>query len=66
MYTNIGGGGGFSTREVVLKRDGTGVVQGSDCAAVSGTWFSPYDGATWTVAGDLVCYHTILQRLSKY
>lgn len=45
-----------STREVVLKRDGTNVVQAADCSATSGTWFSPYDGATWTAASDLVCF----------
>lgn len=44
-----------STREVVLQRDGTNVVQASNCAATSGTWFSPYDGATWTDAADVVC-----------
>src|SRR4051812_39902701 len=41
------------TREVVLKRDGTNVVQSSSCAATSGTWYSPYDGATWTTASDV-------------
>lgn len=45
-----------STREVVLQRDGTNVVQASNCAATSGTWFSPYDGATWTDAADVVCF----------
>lgn len=44
-----------STREVVLQRDGTNVVQSSSCAATSGSWFSPYDGATWTDAADVVC-----------
>lgn len=44
-----------STREVVLERDGTNVVQSSSCAAVSGSWVSPYDGATWTDAADVVC-----------
>lgn len=51
-----------STREVVLQRDGTNVVQGSNCAATSGTWFSPYDGATWTDAADLVCYLHLYPR----
>lgn len=44
-----------STREVVLQRDGINVVQSGSCAAVSGTWVSPYDGATWTDAADVVC-----------
>ena len=37
--------GACNTREQVLKRDGTGVVVNSSCAATSGTWYSPYDGA---------------------
>ena len=41
--------GACNTREQVLKRDGNDVVTNSSCAAVSGTWYSPYDGATWTV-----------------
>jgi hypothetical protein len=40
--------GTCDTRETVLKRDGTGVVVSSACAATSGSWKSPYDGATWT------------------
>ncbi|NED84072.1 hypothetical protein G3I76_28740, partial [Streptomyces sp. SID11233] len=42
--------GSCDTREVVLKRDGTNVAQNSSCSATSGTWKSPYDGATWTAA----------------
>lgn len=51
--------GTCNTREVVLKRDGTGVVQDSSCAAVSGTWKSPYDGATWTAASDVDIDHMV-------
>ncbi|MDF9812914.1 hypothetical protein M2266_002145 [Streptomyces sp. SPB162] len=51
--------GACNTREVVLKRDGTGVVQDSSCAAVSGTWHSPYDGATWTAASDVDIDHMV-------
>lgn len=51
--------GTCNTREVVLKRDGTSVVQDSSCAAVSGSWFSPYDGATWTLASDLDIDHVV-------
>ncbi|MFF3401388.1 HNH endonuclease family protein [Streptomyces sp. NPDC002659] len=51
--------GACNTREVVLKRDGTNVVQNSSCAAVSGSWFSEYDGATWTVASDLDIDHVV-------
>ncbi|MFI1740357.1 HNH endonuclease family protein [Streptomyces sioyaensis] len=48
-----------NTREVVLKRDGTNVQQDSRCAAVSGKWVSPYDGATWTKASDLDIDHVV-------
>ena len=51
--------GTCNTRETVLKRDGTGVVVGGDCAATQGTWYSPYGGATWTVASDLNIDHVV-------
>ncbi|MFI8432674.1 HNH endonuclease family protein [Streptomyces sp. NPDC079020] len=51
--------GACNTREVVLKRDGTNVEQDSSCAAVSGSWYSEYDGATWTAASDLDIDHMV-------
>ncbi|UZJ34056.1 HNH endonuclease family protein [Streptomyces endophytica] len=48
-----------NTREVVLKRDGKNVQQDGGCAAVSGTWVSPYDGATWTKASDVDIDHVV-------
>jgi hypothetical protein len=51
--------GTCNTRETVLKRDGTNVVTNSSCAATSGSWFSPYDGATWTAASDLDIDHLV-------
>ena len=51
--------GTCNTREVVLKRDGTNVQQDSSCAAVSGSWYSQYDGATWTAASDLDIDHMV-------
>jgi len=51
--------GTCNTREVVLKRDGTNVVQDSACAATSGSWYSEYDGATWTAASDLDIDHLV-------
>ncbi len=51
--------GTCNTRETVLKRDGSNVVVSSACAATSGTWYSPYDGATWTAAGDLDIDHVV-------
>lgn len=51
--------GTCNTRETVLKRDGVNVQTDSSCAAVSGTWHSPYDGATWTQASDLDIDHMV-------
>lgn len=51
--------GACNTREYVLKRDGTGVVTSSSCASTSGSWFSPYDGATWTAASDVDIDHMV-------
>lgn len=51
--------GTCNTRESVLKRDGTNVVTDSSCAATSGRWFSPYDGATWTAASDVDIDHVV-------
>ena len=51
--------GSCNGREYVLKRDGTNVVTNSACAATSGTWYSPYDGATWTDAADVDIDHMV-------
>ena len=51
--------GACNTRETVLKRDGTGVVTDSACASTSGSWFSPYDAATWTAASDVDIDHMV-------
>ena len=51
--------GACNTRETVLKRDGTSVVTNSSCAATSGRWYSPYDGATWTAAADVDIDHVV-------
>jgi hypothetical protein len=48
-----------NTREEILKRDGTNVVTNASCAATSGRWFSPYDGATWTAASDVDIDHVV-------
>lgn len=36
-------GNNCDTREVVLKRDGSGVTVGGDCYPTSGSWYSVYD-----------------------
>jgi len=51
--------GACNTREQVLKRDGTNVVVDSSCAATSGRWYSPYDGATWSAASDVDIDHIV-------
>jgi hypothetical protein len=51
--------GACNTRETVLKRDGSGVVTDSACAATSGSWYSPFDGATWTLASDVDIDHLV-------
>lgn len=51
--------GNCNTREYVLQRDGTNVVTSSSCAATSGTWYSPYDGASWTAASDVDIDHMV-------
>ncbi|PPK67903.1 HNH endonuclease family protein [Actinokineospora auranticolor] len=51
--------GACDTRETVLKRDGSGVVTNSSCSATSGTWYSPYDGGSWTLASDVDIDHVV-------
>lgn len=51
--------GTCNTREVVLKRDGVNVTTDTNCAATSGSWYSEYDGATWTLASDLDIDHVV-------
>lgn len=51
--------GTCDTREYVLKRDGSNVVTSSACTAESGTWYSDYDGATWTAASDVDIDHIV-------
>ncbi len=51
--------GNCDTRETVLKRDGEGVEVGTDCTATSGSWYSPYDGETWTATGDVDIDHMV-------
>ncbi|MET7936960.1 HNH endonuclease family protein [Streptomyces sp. NPDC005322] len=51
--------GACNTREVVLKRDGTNVQTDSSCAATSGSWYSEYDGATWSAAADVDIDHIV-------
>lgn len=51
--------GTCNTREWVLRRDGVAVQTGPDCAPTSGSWPSPYDGATWSDASDVDIDHVV-------
>lgn len=51
--------GECDTREVVLARDGSQVRRDSDCDATSGSWYSPYDGATWSRSSDVDIDHVV-------
>lgn len=51
--------GSCNTRETVLKRDGSNVVTDSGCASTSGSWYSPFDGATWYAASDVDIDHMV-------
>ncbi|KUN05105.1 hypothetical protein AQI95_16515 [Streptomyces yokosukanensis] len=51
--------GTCNTREWILKRDGENVVTNSACTATSGSWYSPYDGATWTSPSDVDIDHLV-------
>ncbi|MDW5324742.1 HNH endonuclease family protein [Plantactinospora sp. KLBMP9567] len=51
--------GACNTRETVLRRDGSGVGVDSSCYPTSGSWYSPYDGATWTNPADVDIDHIV-------
>lgn len=50
---------GCDTRDVVLKRDGTGVEATSTCKITKGSWKSAYDGKSFTDPKDLDIDHTV-------
>jgi hypothetical protein len=51
--------GSCNTREQVLKRDGTNVTVNGSCYPISGSWYSPYDGARWTNPADVDIDHMV-------
>ncbi|MFB7759238.1 HNH endonuclease family protein [Streptomyces xiamenensis] len=51
--------GGCTTRQTVLKRDGSNVVVDSNCQPTSGSWYSPYDGVTVTSASGVDIDHIV-------
>jgi putative cell wall-binding protein len=53
-------GNGCDTRqEVLIAESLTPVVKGAGCSILSGTWFSWYDGATWTNPADVDIDHFV-------
>ncbi|MFE2939941.1 HNH endonuclease [Streptomyces sp. NPDC059255] len=51
--------GPCDTREVVLQRDSQDVGRDDQCRAVSGTWYSEYDGKTLTASGQADIDHMV-------
>jgi len=51
--------GTCNTRETVLERDGANVIVNGSCYPTSGSWYSPYDGATWTNPSDVDIDHIV-------
>jgi hypothetical protein len=51
--------GGCTTRQTVLKRDGSNVVVNSNCQPVSGSWFSQFDGVTLSSASGVDIDHMV-------
>lgn len=50
---------GCTSREEVLKRDGTGVTVDSDCYPTAGSWHIAYDGTTVTVPSKVQIDHLV-------
>lgn len=43
----------------MLERDGDDVVTDNSCVSTSGSWTSPYDGATWDATSDVDIDHMV-------
>jgi hypothetical protein len=53
-------GDGCATDELVLARDSLDPpTLNAHCEPVTGRWFSPYDGLTWTSATDVTIDHVV-------
>lgn len=48
-----------TTRQVVLLREGEDVEVDDDCQPTAGSWYSPYDGETFSEAEDLDIDHMV-------
>ncbi|RBM16873.1 HNH endonuclease [Streptomyces sp. PT12] len=50
---------GCTVRQEVLRRDGEDVVTNDDCQPTSGSWYSAYDGETYTDPADVDIDHVV-------
>jgi len=48
-----------NTRETVLRRDGANIVVNGSRYPTSGSWSSPYNGATWSSPFDVDIGHVV-------
>lgn len=55
----INQGNNCNTREVVLKRDGSGVTVGNDCYPTAGSWYSVYNQTTTTDPSKVQIDHIV-------
>jgi hypothetical protein len=58
-WKDLDGDGCDTRREVLIRDSRTVVAVGSSCIVSSGTWVSPYDGATWTNPSDVDIDHVV-------
>lgn len=59
LFPHWSSSGGCTTRQTVLKRDGSNVVVGSNCQPTSGSWYSQFDGATLTSPSGVDIDHMV-------
>ncbi|WP_306371602.1 HNH endonuclease family protein [Nocardiopsis sp. CC223A] len=59
MFPHWSSEDGCDTRQTVLERSGESVEMNDDCRAVSGSWYSAYDGETFTDPQDLDIDHMV-------
>ncbi|MEU0493655.1 HNH endonuclease family protein [Nocardiopsis sp. NPDC006139] len=59
MFPHWSSQDGCDTRQTVLERSGENVEMNEDCRAVSGSWYSAYDGETFTDPQDLDIDHMV-------
>lgn len=58
-WKDFDGDGCDARKEVLIRDSRSAAVVGSSCTVVSGTWYSPYDGATWTNPSDVDIDHVV-------